>query len=88
MIHDLAYDRKKAKGALDLFLNTDVIDDDWKFVNQELALAMNPSLDPVTRTQAFILGYGLGAASRPKVIYFHLKKLVKSAGKGASLIQN
>lgn len=87
MYHDKAYDKKQVKGAAGLFFSTKVIGDDWRFVGQELMLANNPALDPVSRFQARIFATGLGLAATPKTAIYFLWKGVQGLGKGASAVK-
>ena len=75
-IHDKDYDEKNAVGALDLFLNTSVINADMKFVKNQLKIAggylsqfkplpgggvvYTPIIDPVT-TEPLTLSTGVNA---------------------------
>ncbi|NBA86180.1 hypothetical protein GVN16_10435 [Emticicia sp. CRIBPO] len=92
MIHDLAYDRKEARGAASLLINTKVIKDDWAFVAQEISLSYDPRLDPISRFEAKVLGIGLGLAATPKTGFYYmflgLKTMSRTIGKGASAIKN
>lgn len=88
MIHDLAYDKKQARGALDLLTNESVIDDDIKFVYMHYILASYPTLDFKTRVHSIILAEGLNFISTPKRMWKDLKHGLKALGKGASNIKN
>jgi len=67
--HDRRYDNLGTAGAKGLLTDTRAIGADWRFVGEELGIALNPFNDPITRMQAFILGEGLGLASFPKTLY-------------------
>ena len=67
--HDRRYDNLKIQGATGLFTDTRAIGADWRFVGEELSIALNPFNDPISRMQAFILGEGLGIAALPKTLY-------------------
>ncbi|HAN00721.1 MAG TPA: hypothetical protein DCQ26_19175 [Marinilabiliales bacterium] len=76
--HDRRYDNLKIKGVVGLFTDTRAIGADYRFLVEELGVAVNPfnGADLITRSQAFTLGEGLGLAAFPKTIF----QLSKSAG--------
>jgi len=66
MIHDLTYDQLGITGAGGLFTAKKAIGADYKFVTQELAIALSPAFSARSRFTAGALGLGLGAAALPK----------------------
>jgi len=66
--HDRRYDNLETVGFKGLFMDTRAIGADWKFVGEELSIAVNPYLDPITRTNAGLLGIGLGLIALLKTI--------------------
>lgn len=68
IIHDLKYTRAGVSGFKGLATSSKVIGADYKFVGQELALALNPGLSLKQRSQALILGTGLGLVALPKTL--------------------
>lgn len=73
--HDRRYDNLEITGAGGLFFDTRAIGADWKFVSEQFQL-FRIMPDPVTKTNALILGAGLGWAAVPKTIY----QMTKPAG--------
>jgi len=67
--HDRRYDNLKIQGKKGLFTDTRAIGADWRFVREELGIALNPFNDSITRMQSFILGGGLGLAAFSKTLY-------------------
>lgn len=69
--HDRRYANLNIEGASGLFLNTRAIGADWKFVSEELKIAINPfnGASPNDRLTSSLLGIGLGAAAIPKTIF-------------------
>lgn len=78
--HDRRYDNLKIEGASGLLLDTRAIGADWRFVVEELFIALNPfgyvnTGDSIIitnnedRGKALILGIGLGIAATPKTIF-------------------
>lgn len=65
--HDRRYDNLEINEASGLFFDTRAIGADWRFVGEQLIMMSMP-LDPATRINAGILGFGLGAAALPKTI--------------------
>jgi RHS repeat-associated protein len=88
LIHDLAYDRKRARGASGLITNTKVIEDDFRFVYQHYALANNKNLSLKTRFHSYILGRGLHMLATPKMILQEIKRELIIVGESVSKIQN
>jgi hypothetical protein len=80
--HDLAYDKLKIRGGGGLFTAKSAIGADYKFVTQELAIALTPALSMRSRVTAGALGVGLGLAALPKTIWFQVYDAV---AKGNSL---
>lgn len=68
IIHDLKYTRAGVSGFKGLATSSKVIGADYTFVGQELALALNPGLSLKQRSQALILGTGLGLIALPKTL--------------------
>ncbi|WP_027473180.1 hypothetical protein [Saccharicrinis fermentans] len=66
--HDRRYDNLGTVGFMGLLMDTRAIGADWKFVNKEWSMAVNPYMDPVTRINAGLLGFGLGLIALPKTI--------------------
>ena len=69
LAHDLAYDKLKIRGGAGLFTATKAIKADYKFVTQELAIALTPAYNPQTRGRAGAMAIGLGALALPKTVY-------------------
>jgi hypothetical protein len=67
--HDRRYDILGIKGASGLFTDTRAIGADWRFVGEELSIAVNPYLNPNDRASAGILGIGLGLSALPKTLF-------------------
>lgn len=67
--HDLAYNKLQIRGAGGLFTAKNAIDADYKFVTQELAIALTPAYSMRSRVTAGALGIGLGIAATPKTVY-------------------
>ena len=67
--HDRRYDNLEIAGIKGLLTDTRAVGADWRFVVEELSIALYPFNNPVTRKQAFILGEGLGLMALPKTIY-------------------
>ncbi len=67
--HDRRYDRIKISGATGLFTDTRAIGADWRFVCEELSIAVNPVFSSTDRLSAGTLGVGLGAIALPKTIF-------------------
>jgi hypothetical protein len=67
--HDLAYDKLKIRGGGGLFTAKSAISADYKFVTQELAIALTPAFSMRSRATAGALGIGLGLAALPKTVY-------------------
>jgi hypothetical protein len=67
--HDRRYDKLGIKGASGLFTDTRAIGADWRFVGEELSIAVNPFLNPIDRLSAGILGVGLGLLALPKTLF-------------------
>ena len=71
--HDRAYDLLQVKGGGGLFLETNAISADWRFVKQEfsygLRLWSSPYGSKVDQTKALTFGTLLGLAALPKTIY-------------------
>lgn len=88
LAHDLTYDRLRITGAGGLFTASSAIGADYKFVTQELAIAINPAYNARTRYTAYTLGVGLGLAAAPKTAYTFSKYLVQSAIQTSSSAQN
>lgn len=80
--HDRRYDNLGTAGAKGLLTDTRAIGADWRFVGEEFSIASNQFVDPVSRMQAGILGFGLGVAALPKTIY----KLAQPNGQGLTNI--
>lgn len=51
--HDRRYDNLGTAGAKGLLTDTRAIGADWRFVGEELSIALNPFNDSVSRMQAF-----------------------------------
>ncbi|MBG6063164.1 RHS repeat-associated protein [Flavobacterium sp. CG_9.1] len=66
--HDRRYDNLGITGKRGLFFDTRAIGADWKFVSEQFQLAVIMP-DQVTKSNALILGVGLGAFAIPKTIY-------------------
>ena len=64
--HDRRYDNLGTAGAKGLLTDTRAIGADWRFVGEELFIASNQFVDPITRVQAGILGAGIRISSLPK----------------------
>ena len=67
--HDRRYNNLKTGGLKGLLFDTRAIGADWVFVGEELSIALNPYIDPVTRINAGLLGAGLGAMAVPKSLF-------------------
>jgi len=67
--HDRRYNNLGIAGPKGLFTDTRAIGADWRFVWEELSIASNPFVDPISRMQAGILGLGVGGFALPKTIY-------------------
>jgi hypothetical protein len=68
--HDLAYDKLNIRGGGGLFTAKNAIGADYKFVTQELAIALSPAYSVRSRVTAGCLGLGLGFCASFKVQYF------------------
>lgn len=79
--HDLAYNDLKIRGAGGLFTAKSAIPADYKFVTQELAIAMSPAYSMRTRVTAGTLGLGLGFFASFKVQYFTVTDAFKETYK-------
>lgn len=66
--HDLAYDNLYIKGGGGLFTAKKAIGADYKFVTQELAIALSPAFSVRSRFTSGALGIGLGLAALPKTV--------------------
>ncbi|TZF99107.1 RHS repeat-associated core domain-containing protein (plasmid) [Chryseobacterium panacisoli] len=69
--HDRRYDNLKIAGAKGLLTNTRAIGTDYKFVGEELSIALNPfsGAADVDRLQAASVSIGLGIAALPKTLF-------------------
>lgn len=67
--HDRRYDNLGTAGALGLLTDTRAIGADYRFVTEELSIALNPSVGFIDRAAAGALGGGLGMAAAPKTIF-------------------
>uniref|UniRef100_UPI0025CE42FB RHS repeat domain-containing protein n=1 Tax=Flavobacterium sp. TaxID=239 RepID=UPI0025CE42FB len=79
--HDLAYNDLKIRGAEGLFTAKSAIPADYKFVTQELAIALSPAYSMRTRVTAGTLGLGLGFFASFKVQYFTVTDAFKETYK-------
>ena len=61
--HDRRYDNLKAAGASGLLTDTRAIGADYKFVKEELGIAINPFIGIKDKAIAVGLGIGLGIAA-------------------------
>lgn len=66
--HDRRYDNLRVTGASGLLFDTRAIGADWQFVREELSIAAISPFDSKTRTQAAVLGIGLGLAALGKTL--------------------
>ena len=66
--HDRRYDNLNINGATGLLTDTRAIGADWQFVGQEIKIALNPTLDPISRNSAGVLAFGLGISALPKTL--------------------
>jgi hypothetical protein len=69
-IHDRAYDVLQIKGASGLFMATDAINADWRFVASELKISA-ASNNIQTKFTAAALGVGLGLIALPKTVHYY-----------------
>lgn len=67
--HDRRYDNLRTSGLSGLLTDTKAIGADWRFVSEELSIAINPFLDFSDRAQALLLSVGLSALAMPKTVY-------------------
>lgn len=67
--HDLTYNSLKIRGGNGLFTATSAISADYKFVTQELAIALTPAYSMRSRVTAGSMGIVLGAFALPKTVY-------------------
>jgi hypothetical protein len=67
--HDRRYNNLGINGASGLFFDTRAIGADWQFVGEELDIAVNGSIDPMTQIESASLAVGLGAAALGKTIF-------------------
>lgn len=67
-IHDLAYRDLGVSGLNGLFNEKRAIKADYTFVAHNLALTYNPTINPVLRARAYLLGIVLGLIALPKTI--------------------
>ncbi|TAF91850.1 MAG: hypothetical protein EAZ47_09455, partial [Bacteroidetes bacterium] len=81
--HDRRYDNLRITGASGLLLNTKSIGADWRFVYEELSIAINPQLRSKDRLHAGLLGIGLGLCSLPKTLF----QLHVPFGKNANIMK-
>ncbi len=84
--HDRRYDNLGTEGALGLLTDTRAIGADYKFVGQELKVALNPFNGATSEDKqaAGMLGVGLGIAAAPKTIF----KLATNSGALYSIYQD
>lgn len=75
-IHDLAYRDLKVSGFNGLFNEKRAIKADYTFVAQNLALAYNPTINPILRARAYLLGVGLGLIALPKTIESFMPRMI------------
>lgn len=61
---------------------------DYKFVTQELAIALTPAYNSQTRARAGAMAIGLGIAALPKTGYTFTKYLVQSAIQAARSVNS
>jgi len=66
--HDRRYDNLKIEGLSGLLKDPRAIGADWKFVKEELGIALTPGFTPGTRFRAGVMGLFLGAAATPKTL--------------------
>jgi RHS repeat-associated protein len=67
--HDRRYDNLGTAGASGLLTDTRAIGADYRFVAEEISIAINPFSGVKEKLTAGILGFGLGAGALPKTIY-------------------
>ncbi|WP_080778178.1 DUF6443 domain-containing protein [Chryseobacterium phocaeense] len=82
--HDRRYDNLKISGVSGLLTDTRAIGADYKFVAEELEIAVNPFIGAKDRAIAAGLGIGLGIAAAPKTIF----KLITQPQFGPMHIEN
>lgn len=95
--HDRRYDNLGTEGAMGLLTDTRAIGADYKFVAQELKIALNPFNGALNadKQAAGMLGVGLGIAAAPKTIFklatdgnafYNIYQDYKTSNKGVSNI--
>ena len=67
--HDKRYDNLKTEGLSGLLKDTRAIGADYKFVIEELSIALTPYFSPTQRVHAAGLGLGLGLMALPKALF-------------------
>ncbi|MDR6546624.1 RHS repeat-associated protein [Chryseobacterium rhizosphaerae] len=82
--HDRRYDNLKVAGASGLLTDTRAIGADYKFVKEELRIAVNPFIGIKDRVIAAGLGIGLGIAAAPKTLF----KIITQPQFGPMQIEN
>lgn len=85
--HDKRYDNLGIKGASGLFTDTRATGADWKFVSEQLSIAVNPFIDNKSRLDAGILGIGLAVSALPKTV-FQLSNPILGGGGAAAAWYN
>ncbi|WP_317129501.1 RHS repeat domain-containing protein [Chryseobacterium candidae] len=93
--HDRRYDNLGTEGAMGLLTDTRAIGADYKFVAQELKIALNPfnGATSADKQAAGMVGVGLGIAAAPKTIFklatdgnaiYNIYQDYKTSNKGVS----